>query len=253
MEAGPTGDIMSNRLAFALAGTVLVGAAALLSAPATAQQSSSQPSPRISVIGEGEVSVAPDMAILNLTVLREAETARAALTANNEAMKQVLAALKEAGVAERDLQTSGLSIQPRYAQPAKDRSGEPKIAGYSVSNALTVRVRNLADAGGILDKVVGLGVNQGGGIAFVKDDMKPTLTEARKRAVADAVARAKTLAEAADIKLGNIIAIEEQSSMPRPMPYGGALRMAAKDASVPLESGENTYRTQVNVIFEIAP
>ena len=66
-------------------------------------------------------------------------------------------------------------------------------------------------------------------------------------------AAAKTLAEAADIKLGKILSIEEQSSMPRPMPYGGALRMAAKDASVPLESGENTYRTQVNVIFEIAP
>lgn len=245
---------MSNRLAFALAGTVFAGTAALLCAPAMAQQNpAAQPSPRISVIGEGEVSVAPDMAILNLTVLREADTARAALTANNEAMKQVLAALKEAGVAERDLQTAGLNIQPRYAQPGKDRAGEPKITGYSVSNALTVRVRNLADAGGILDKAVGLGVNQGGGIAFVKDDMKPTLTEARKRAVADAVARAKTLAEAADIKLGKILSIEEQSSMPRPMPYGGALRMAAKDASVPLESGENTYRTQVNVIFEIAP
>ena len=245
---------MSNRLAFALAGTVLVGAAALLSAPAMAQQNpAAQPSSRISVIGEGEVSVAPDMAILNLTVLREAETARAALTANNEAMKQVLAALKEAGVAERDLQTSGLGIQPRYAQPGKDRAAEPKITGYSVSNALTVRVRNLADAGGILDKAVGLGVNQGGGIAFVKDDMKPTLTEARKRAVADAIARAKTLAEAAEVKLGKILSIEEQSSMPRPMPYGGAVRMAASDASVPLASGENTYRTQVNVIFEIAP
>jgi uncharacterized protein YggE len=94
-------------------------------------------------------------------------------------------------------------------------------------------VRNLADAGGILDKAVGLGVNQGGGIAFVKDDMKPTLTEARKRAVADAIARAKTLAEAAEVKLGKILSIEEQSSMPRPMPYGGALRMAASDASVP--------------------
>lgn len=245
---------MSNLFTPALAGVALIAAAMLPVASATAQEDATRrPSPRISVTGEGEVNVAPDMAILNLTVLREAETARAALSANNEAMKQVLAALKEAGVAERDLQTSGLSIQPRYAQPGKDRSGEPKIAGYSVSNALTVWVRNLADAGGILDKAVGLGVNQGGGIAFVKDDMKPTLTEARKRAVADAVARAKTLAEAADVKLGRILSIEEQSVMARPMPYGGAVRMAASDAAVPLASGENTYRTQVNVIFEITP
>ena len=244
---------MSNRLPFALAGTVLVGAAALMSAPASAQQSSAQQPPRISVIGEGEVGVAPDMAILNLTVLREGETARAALTANSEAMKQVLAALKEAGIAERDLQTSGLSIQPRFAQPNKERNVEPKIIGYTVSNALTVRVRKLAEAGAILDKAVSLGVNQGGGIVFVKDDLKPTLTEARKLAVADAIARAKTLAEAADIKLGKILVIEEQSSLPRPMPYGGPMRMAASDASVPLASGENSYRTQVNVVFEIAP
>jgi uncharacterized protein YggE len=167
-------------------------------------------------------------------------------------MKQVLAALREAGVAERDLQTSGLSIQPRYAQPGKERS-EPKIAGYGVSNALTVRVRNLDEAGAILDKAVGLGVNQGGGIAFVKDDLGPTLTEARKRAVTDALARARTLAEAANVKLGRILSIEEQSAMPRPMPYGGPLRMAAADAAVPLAAGENSYRTQVTVVFEIAP
>lgn len=244
---------MSNRLAFALAGTALFGAAALISAPAMAQQNSAQPSPRISVNGEGEVSVAPDMAILNLTVLREGDTARAALTASSDAMKQVLAALKEAGIAERDLQTSGLNIQPRFAQPGKERNVEPKITGYTVSNGLTVRVRKLTDAGAILDKAVSLGVNQGGGIVFAKDDLKPTLTEARKLAVADAIARAKTLAEAADIKLGKILSIEEQSGLPRPMPYGAPMRMAASDASVPLAAGENTYRTQVNVVFEIAP
>lgn len=244
---------MSNRLAFALAGTALFGAAALISAPAMAQQNSAQPSPRISVNGEGEVSVAPDMAILNLTVLREGDTARAALTASSDAMKQVLAALKEAGIAERDLQTSGLNIQPRFAQPGKERNVEPKITGYTVSNGLTVRVRTLTDAGAILDKAVSLGVNQGGGIVFAKDDLKPTLTEARKLAVADAIARAKTLAEAADIKLGKILSIEEQSALPRPMPYGAPMRMAASDASVPLAAGENTYRTQVNVVFEIAP
>lgn len=243
---------MSNRLATALLGTALIGAAALVSAPVAAQ-SGQQSSPRISVTGEGQVDVAPDMAVLNLTVLREADTARNALTANNEAIKQVLAALKTAGVAERDLQTSGLSIQPRYVQPGKDRPQEPKISGYAVSNSLTVRVRNLADAGAILDKAVSLGVNQGGGIAFVKDDLKATLTEARKRAVADALERARTLAEAAGVGLGKILSIEEQSFRPRPMPYGEQLRMAASDAAVPLAAGENSYRTQVNVVFEIAP
>lgn len=246
---------MSNRSALTLAGAALIGAAALISVPAAAQPAPAgqQPSPRISVTGEGEVDVAPDMAILNLTVLREAETARDALSANTEAMKQVLAALKAAGIADRDLQTSGLDIQPRYAQPARDKPQERKITGYAVSNGLTVRVRKLAEAGAILDKAVSLGVNQGGGIAFVTDDLKPVLTEARKRAVADALDRAKTLAEASGVRLGRILSIEEQALRPRPVPYGGPMRMAASEAAVPLAAGENSYQTQVNVVFEIAP
>lgn len=246
---------MSNRIALTLAGTALIGAAALIAHPVAAQQPSAgqQPPPRISVVGEGEVDVAPDMAILNLTVLREAETAREALSANSEAMKQVLAALKAAGIAERDLQTSGLDIQPRYAQPARDKPQERKIIGYAVSNGLTVRVRNLPEAGAILDKAVSLGVNQGGGIAFARDDLKPVLTEARKRAVADAMDRARTLAEAAGVRLGRILSIEEHALRPRPVPYGGPMRMAASEAAVPLAAGENSYQTQVNLVFEIAP
>ncbi|MCO5092804.1 SIMPL domain-containing protein [Bosea sp. (in: a-proteobacteria)] len=236
----------------AFAGAAFFAATTLFAMPAAAQEpAAGRPPPRISVAGEGEVAVAPDMAILNLTVLREAETARAALTANSEAMRQVLAALKEAGIAARDLQTSRLSIQPHYSEPGKDRNVHPRITGYSVGNTLTVRVRNLADAGTILDKAVGLGVNAGGGIAFVKDDLGPTLTEARKRAVADALARAGTLAEAAGVKLGRVLSIEDHSTTPQPVQFSPIRRMAAE--AVPLEGGENSYRTQVTVVFEIAP
>lgn len=241
---------MSSPFAPALAGAVLIGAA--LAQPASAQDSSAVPSrPRISVVGEGVVDVAPDMAVLALTVLREADTARNALTANNAAMKEVLAALKAAGIADRDLQTSALNIQPRYAQPSRDKPQEPKIVGYAASNQVTVRVRNLAETGAILDKAVSLGVNQGGGIAFVRDDLKATLTEARKRAVADALDRARTLAEAAGVKLGRVLSIEETASLPHPIPLGGPMRMAASEKAVPLASGENSYQTQVNVVFEI--
>lgn len=245
---------MSKRVATMFFGSALFCAATALSAPAIAQQGPAQPSPRISVTGEGEVSVAPDMAILNLSVLREAETAREAVSASSEAMKQVLAALKAAGIADRDLQTLGLNIQPRYTQPGPQAKPQaPKISGYAAGNSLTVRIRDLSAVGAILDKTISLGVNQGGDISFVNDDPKPSLTEARKRAVADAMERARTLAEAANVKLGRILSIEESPARPGPVPMGKVMRAAAADSFVPVERGENSYGTSVNVVFEIAP
>ena len=110
-------------------------AAALSALPARAAD---EPTPRIIVSGEGEAAAAPDMALISLTVLREADTARAALDAHNKAMADVLAAMKAFGINEKDLQTSGFSIQPRYvyADPNKGESFEPKITGYSVFNTL---------------------------------------------------------------------------------------------------------------------
>jgi len=245
--------MMLNLFAPALAGAALVATAMLPAAPAAAQDSAAaRLPPRISVMGEGEASVAPDMAVVTLSVLREAGTAREALNANSAAMKEVLDALKAAGIAERDIQTSRLDIQPRYSQPSRDKPQEPKIVGYAVSNEVTVRIRKLAEAGAIIDKVVGLGVNQGGGISFVKEDLKATMTEARKRAVADALDKARTLAEAAGVKLGPILSIEENAAPPRPIAYAAPMRKAAADMAVPLASGENSYQTQVSVVFEIA-
>ncbi|WP_304622565.1 SIMPL domain-containing protein [Phyllobacterium lublinensis] len=214
------------------------------------------PRPRITVTGEGEAAAAPDMAILSLVVLQEKPTAREALTANNEAMTKVLDAMKKAGIAERDLQTSGFSIDPRYVYPEnKDNTQPPqapKIVGYAVSNSLTVRVRDLKKVGEILDQSVTLGVNQGGNLTFTNDKPEAVVEEARKKAVANALAKAKTLTEAAGVGLGNVIEISEQSFSPRPMPMGQAKMMAAAPAdSVPVAAGENTYNVNINMTFEL--
>src|SRR5690554_1032222 len=96
--------------------------------------------PRIEVTGLGEATLAPDMAVVTLTITREADTARAALEANNQAMSEVLASMREEGIEERDLQTSGFSIMPRMVYPTENNRNEPpRIAGYTVSNSLTVR------------------------------------------------------------------------------------------------------------------
>ncbi len=191
------------------------------------------------------------MALLTLSVLREADTARAALDADNKAMADVIGAMKKAGIADRDLQTAGLSIDPRYStvKPGNQEQ-EPKIIGYSATNTLTVRVRDLDKVGSILDRSVSLGVNQGGDIAFTNQDPAKPMAEARKRAMQDAIARARTLTEAAGITTGRIIEISEQSSRPQPMMMK-ARSFAAAPAAVPVQAGENTYHATVTVTFEL--
>ncbi len=211
--------------------------------------------PRILVTGQGSVDVAPDMAMLALTVTREAETAREALDANSAAMKDVLDAMKAEGIKARDLQTTGFSIQPKYFYPQQQSSSTrepPRIVGYTVRNSLTVRVRDIASLGQILDKSVTLGVNEGGNISFTNDDPSAALTEARVLAMKDALAKAETLTEAGGVKVGILLEISEQSFNPRPMPMARAERSMAMSAdAVPVATGENTYRVSVNVTFAI--
>lgn len=208
----------------------------------------------IKVSGEGRSTTAPDMAILQLSVVKDAKTAREALDANNKAMADVLSALKQAGIAERDLQTSGFSINPQYHYPPNNDGGNrpPELAGYQVVNGVGVRVRDLGQLGEILDKSVTLGVNQGGGIEFTNDKPDAVITEARKAAVADAINKAKVLAEAAGVSLGRVIEIAEQPSRPEPIPVvrSMAKEFAAAD-SVPMATGENAYNVTVNVTFAV--
>ena len=233
-----------------LAPMILAAATAILPFGAAAQED--YRGPHVTVVGEGEASVAPDMAIVTLAVMREANTARGALDENNAAMASVTAAMKEAGIEPRDLQTAGLRIEPRYVYPQNGENEAPRIVGYQVVNTLTVRVRDLTKLGEIIDSSVTLGVNQGGGITFVNDDPDATMTEARKLAVEDALVRARALADAAGVELGRILEIAERAPPSPPIPYDGrALRMEAADASVPIETGENTYRVEVSVTFEL--
>ena len=225
----------------ALAGSVLLPGLAAAAEPLQR---------RIMVTGEGEASARPDIALLSLTVMREAATAREALDANNSAMKEVIAAVKELGTAERDIQTTGVQIIPRYVYTTRsDGSQEGKLEGYQVFNTLTLRVRDVARTGRILDSAVSLGVNQGGNVVFTNDDPSATLDEARRLAVADAMAKARTLAEAAGIRLGKVVEISDVANAHPPVPI--AAKAFAAEAATPVEAGENSYRVQINITFEI--
>ena len=226
--------------------------AASIAFPAMAGATDSLPTPRIVVSGEGEATTPPDLALLSLSVMREAKTARAALDANNDAMAAVIAAMKAAGIKDRDLQTAGIQINPRYNYTNKpDGSQDAELIAYQVTNTLAVRVRDIDKTGEILDKAVSLGVNQGGGISFTNDNPAATVTEARKKAVADAMAKAKTLAEAAGVSLGRVLEINDQNIRPMPMAINAKAFDSAAGGAVPTQAGENAYNVQVTVTFEL--
>ncbi len=215
-----------------------------------------KPGSKISLSGTGSVSVAPDMAIISFGVIKEAKNARAALDANNKAMVSILKAMEENGIEKKDLQTSGFNIQPRYFYPKRKTNGEqpsPEIRGYIVSNNITIRIRDIEKAGSILDLSVTLGINSGGNIQFTNSDTSNILKEARIKAVKDTIEKAQTLADAANVKLGAILSISENSNRPRPIAIAQARSLSVQeDASVPIASGENSYQVTVQMSWEIS-
>ena len=209
--------------------------------------------PQIRVSGQAEATMAPDMATLQLTVMREAATARAALDDNSAAMAEVIAAMRDAGIAEKDLQTTNFSIQPRYTYPKPRNENPPELVGYVVRTSLQVKVRDLGKLGVLLDTSVSLGVNEGGSVQFGNDDPSSALSEARVRAVKDAMAKARTMADAAGVALGNLLELSDQTHIPAPQNYRmeRAVMADAAAGSVPVMAGENSYRVIVHASYGI--
>lgn len=203
---------------------------------------------RITVTGEGRVDVSPDMATITLGVTSEGATAAAAMAANSDALAQVLANLKSAGIADRDLQTTGLALNPNWQ--SDENGSNPRIVGYVASNMLTVQVRALAGLGVALDAAVKDGANTLDGLSFGLADPDPVLDEARRRAVTDATHRALLLTEAAGVSLGAVAAISEGGGSFAPVPmFGKAADMTA--GVVPVASGEVSLSASVTMVWEI--
>lgn len=201
----------------------------------------------VTVTGEATVEAAPDMATISLGVTTEGQTAAEAMTANSKALQAVVERLKAAGIEDRDLQTSNLSLNPNWV--GYDSGSTPKIAGYVASNMLNVRVRALDGLGSVLDASIADGANTLNGISFELAQPRPALDEARKAAVADARARAALLIEAAGGTLGKIVSITENSGYGSPMPM---FKSDAAAAPVPVAAGQIGLSASVTISFEIA-
>jgi len=217
----------------------------LLAAPARAQ---SAPTAMISVTGEGTVSVAPDLAQIDAGVTSDGKTAREASETNNAAMGKMLLALKSAGIDEKEIQTSRLSLQPQYPP---NRTSASAVVAYRASNRVTVRLRDLTKLAGTIDMLVGAGANDIGGIEFQVSNASKLLDDARAQALADARRKADIYARAAGVTLGAPLSITEEGG-PGPMPFR---KMAAglPMAATPVAQGEETLAVTVNVSWAIKP
>ncbi len=242
----PEGVIMKKFSAFAVLLLAVFMAASAIAQ--TSDLAGARP-PSITVAGTGESHGKPDFAQVQVGVVTEAVTAAEALRKNNEAMSQLMVMIRKRGIEDRDLQTVQINVSPRYKYD-KNQQEPPKIAGYQVTNEVHVKVRNLTTLGAFLDETVSLGANQVRGISFGVAEPAQLMDEARKRAIADAQRRARVYAEAAGLKLGGPIRIDEQAGS-RPGPYPAARMEAAVASAVPIALGEQTFSVTVTVSYAI--
>jgi uncharacterized protein len=195
----------------------------------------------ITVVGTGSVSVVPDRAAFTFGTLSQARTAAAALAASAADVRRVVDALRQAGVAKSDIQTSEVSLSPRM----NENGGA--VLGYMASNSVTVTLRELADAGGAVDAAVGAGANQVYGPNLLADDQDAAYRNALEAAVAEARTKAQTLASSSGLTLGRITAIQEGGAAPQPV-YSEA---ATRDSAVSIEPGTQEIQATVSVTFAV--
>jgi uncharacterized protein YggE len=213
----------------------------------------------LSVSAEGRSTRVPDLAVFSAGVTTQGKTAGEAMTANAAAMSKVTAALKKAGIADKDIQTSSINLNPVYGQPVHDPQGqmihEPRIVGYQANNQVTVKQRDLKNFGKVLDALVAAGANQVNGPSFQMDKPEVALDEARTNAMKAARARADLYARAAGLRVVRILTINEGGGYQPPMPvmYAKAEMGAADAASTPISAGQVEAQVSVNVQFELAP
>ncbi|MBW8815414.1 MAG: SIMPL domain-containing protein [Caulobacterales bacterium] len=198
----------------------------------------------------GETKVQPDMASINLGVATDGKTAGEALAANASRMTAVLASLKKAGIAERDIQTSNLSLNAQYNYI---QNQPPQLTGYQASNQVTVTVRDLKRLGAAVDATVGAGANQVNGISFGLSDPTAAENAAREAAVKALAAKADLYAKATGYRIGRLVSLSEGTgSYPRPiMPMAEFAAARMKADATQVAPGELDVRIDINGLYEL--
>jgi uncharacterized protein YggE len=234
--------------------TALLLAAAMPAVPATAQTTGQVTQAitgtRLDLSANGEVTRVPDLAIISAGVVARAPTAAAALQETADKMDKVIAALKRAGVADRDIQTSSVNLNPEYRYPENQ---SPQLVGYSASNQVTVRFRDIRNSGKILDALVAEGANQISGPSMTIEHPEAALDEARVQAIANGRARATLYARALGMQVVRVVSVSEGGGYYAPPPPAPPAPMmaAAERSYTKIEPGEQKLQVSVSMVFEL--
>lgn len=233
--------------------TIMKIAGALLAAIAVPAAAAAQPvatqiaGTRLDIVATGEVRRVPDVAIISAGVVTRNSTASAAIDENARRMDRVRAALKRAGIADRDIQTSSLSLNPdyRYAE-----NQPPQLVGYQASNMVSVNFRDIRNTGRILDALVAEGANQINGPTLTIDKPEAALDEARTKALASGRARADLYARSLGMRVTRLLSVSETGGFAAPPPIPVAMQ-AARDESSKIDPGEQQLQVSVTMSFEL--
>lgn len=225
--------------------------ATLIPGAASAQQSTINQTiagTRLDLTATGEVTRVPNIAVVSTGVVTRASTAGSAIQQAAARMSRVRAALKSAGIEDRDLQTSNLSLNPEYRYD----NNEQKLVGYSASNTLSVRFRDIANTGRIIDALVAEGSNQINGPTLTIDKPEAALDEARARAIANGRARAELYARSLGMRVVRVVTVSESGGS-YPIPPATPVMMMAErsQASSKVDAGEQKIQVNLTMTFEL--
>jgi len=203
----------------------------------------------LSVSAQSEAKRVPDVATISAGVVTQAADANAAMRANAVQMDKVMAAIKAAGIAERDIQTSGINLNPQYKYVENQ---EPTITGYQANNTVNLKVRDIGKLGKVLDALVASGANQVNGPSFEIDQPEEAYDEARRGALEKAQARAAMYAKTLGVRVRRIVSISEGAGFqpPRPMAMMAMARGKA-EMDTAVSPGETTLSANLDVVFEL--
>ena len=239
---------MKNLIAALLIGAALPAVPA--AAQSTGQVTQAITGTRLDINVTGEVTRVPDLAIISAGVVSRSATATGALQDNANRMDRVIAAIKAAGIADRDIQTSSISLNPEYRYPENQA---PQLTGYTASNQVTIKFRDIRNSGKILDALVREGANQISGPNMTIEQPEEALDEARTRAVAAGRARANLYARSMGMRVVRVVSVSESGGYyaPPPAPPPAPMMAAAERSYTKIEPGEQKLQVTLGMVFEL--